>query len=310
MFDIRESGSALLNVVFTTLILGALLYYGSSEQIFNSLEQANYGILFIAFFAANIPVLIHTAVWRAVLEKIGVSLSFLSGLQVVLSNIFINNITPFGNIGGEAAITYLLSRMTERPSGKVFSAVFGASVINFSPIGSLMLIGFVLTGYWFVAVSFILLLGLVYIFRESLFSSLRGFNLGIADRLSSFIDDFRESSELLLRERWDLLGLTVFTHLSVLFDIFSIVLIGYSLGVNLLGFEILLVVPLARVTNYAPTPGGSGPYEIALTGLLGFFFGIELSTAVIIAVIYRAITYYTGLAIGYIGYNSLHLSEL
>lgn len=310
MFDIRESGSALLNVVFTTLILGALLYYGSSEQIFNSLGQANYGILFTAFVAANIPVLIHTAVWRAVLEKIGVSLSFLSGLQVVLSNIFINNITPFGNIGGEAAITYLLSRMTERPSGKVFSAVFGASVINFSPIGSLMLAGFMLTGYWFVAVSFILFLGLIYIFRESMFSHLKGFNLGITDRLSSFIDDFRESSKLILRGRWDLLGLTVFTHLSVLFDIFSIILIGYSLGVNLLGFEILLVVPLARVANYAPTPGGSGPYEIALTGLLGFFFGIELSTAVIIAVIYRAITYYTGLLIGYIGYNSLHLSEL
>jgi len=290
-------------VFLTTVFLFLMLYVIDLETSINALIAADPLFLFLALISANIPLLIYASVWHRVLGVTGLKLNYLTTLRLVLANTFVNNITPFGNIGGEAAATYMLSRITDQSYGKSFTPVFTSSMINFSPLVTFLIFGGIYTGYYhvlFLPVAF---------FSTYLIFTRKAISLKTPEFIEEFKTDFLESMSLINNSDQKLWPLMFFTHFAVVFDILSIILIGQSLGLNFYSLSIFFVVPLARVANYVPTPGGTGPYELALSGLLSFFFSVTFSQAVLVAVIYRVLTYYVGIFLGYFSINSFQIGK-
>lgn len=294
-------------LAFTTLVLAALIYFSDFTAVKNIVSSANYSWLVLAAFSANIPLLIYSFTWKKILKASGLEIGYFRTFQLVLSNVFVNNITPFGNIGGEAAITYILSKITGESSGRIFSMVLVASLINFLPLASLLAAGLMIAGYW-------RSVSLIFLGFFALFLAVKKFSWSFRDitgvqklpsRVEDFITDFRDALEIFSGRKKLLTGLVVFSHSWLVFDVLSVILIGYAFGLDLFSPLILIVIPLARVANYVPTPGGSGPYEVALAGLLHFFIGTSVAEGVLVAVNYRVLTYYIGLVLGYVSLNLL-----
>lgn len=294
-------------LVFTTLVLAALIYFSDLSAVKNIFSPADYFWLVLAAFSANIPLLIYSFTWKKILNTSGVEISYFRTFQLVLSNVFVNNITPFGNIGGEAAITYILSKFTRESSGKVFSMVLLASLINFLPLASLLAAGMILAGYWKLTAMIFLIFSTVILAVKKFPGCFRGLpeSWKLSSKVTDFLNDFRDSLEIFSGRKRLLTGLVVFSHSWLVFDVSAVILIGYAYGLDLLSPLILVVIPLSRVANYVPTPGGSGPYEVALAGLLYFFLGTSVAEGVLVAVSYRVLTYYIGLLLGYFSLNVL-----
>ena len=290
-------------IILTTAFLSVMLYAVDLEASVNALSSANPLILILALVSANVPLLIYSQVWRTVLSATGLDLSYFTTLRLILANTFVNNITPFGNIGGEAAATYILSNISDKSYGESFTAVFMASIINFSPLFTFLIIGAVYTEYY--QMLLLPLTGLTF----CLLINYSVFSFKVPGFLEKFRDDFIKSLNTIKSSGISLWPLIIITHFAIFFDILSIILIGASLNLDFYSFAIFLVVPLARVANYVPTPGGTGPYELALSGLLVFFFPVSISESVLVAVIYRTLTYYIGILFGYFTINSFNIGK-
>ncbi|GEM_PF-592286 len=290
---------------FTTLLFISMLYLSDFDRSMEALRQAHHHLLAAGFMLANAPVLIYAKVWKNMLYISDVSLSYRTSLKVVLANTFVNNLTPFGNIGGEAAATLYISKLTDRKKSQIFSAVFSASIINFTPLIVLGLTGGVLLGY--ISLEQILagltIIALVYL--ALVYGSKIGFSDPLPVRVEKFLSETASELSKLKGRKKEVGFLLLLTHVAALSSIASVHVIGFSLGYSLSIPLLVVAVPLARIGNYAPTPGGSIAYEATLTGILTYLFPVPLQSAVLITAIYRAITYYTGIAAGYIGVSML-----
>ena len=287
------------SILLTSAILGLLLYLSNPAEALSNISSANPLLLFLAALTANTPLLIYAYVWQKIFGILKINLSYFENLRLLMVNVFINNITPFGNIGGEVVTTYILSKEISISSGKIFSGLLTASIVNFAPLITLLIIGSIVTGYWHI----ITVLAIFSLISKLLLN----YRPKLSSRIEGFISDFGDSLSIIKRSWKKILPLIGITHMGIFFDTLSIALIGLSFGFNLFTPELLLIIPLARLANYFPTPGGSGPYEVALAGLLSGFIGIKLSQGVLIAVTYRVLTYYVGILIGYLAINSVQI---
>lgn len=281
-----------------------MIYFAEPSRVISNIREADPIFLLLAAICANLSLPIFALVWKRMLSLVGVHLTYPESLRLQLAGVFINNITPFGDIGGETVLTVIISRHLDAKPGKVFSALFTAGLINFAPMATLALTGAVILGYWEVA----LLVPLLFLGIKALF--LINYRPELPSNIQRFTSDFQDSMSIIKDSKRKILVLLSVTHAWILFDVLSIALIGLAYGLNLFTLEILVIVPLARAANFVPTPGGSGPYEIALAGLLSTFTALNLGEGVLVAVTYRALTYYIGLLIGYTAFNSLQIKKI
>lgn len=300
---------AVASILLTTSILAVLIILGDPNKLLTKITKADPIFLVLALVSANIPLLIFGLVWKKVLKIIGVELDFKLLYQVLLANTFLNNITPFGNIGGEAAATYYLSKITGKPPAKLFSAVFTASLINFTPLATLLVFGLALSGKWSYLAGLVILTCILAVLKKQRVKKLRIPYVKSFESIRSFLQQFKNSLNNISDRKVELFPYIIFTHLFLIFDILSVILIGQAYNINLVNPLILVIVPLARVANYLPTPGGSGPYELTFAFLLDSFLEIGLDSGILIAVTYRVLTYYVGLFLGYIALNSLNFRK-
>ncbi|WEL23317.1 lysylphosphatidylglycerol synthase transmembrane domain-containing protein [Candidatus Nanohalovita haloferacivicina] len=266
-----------LSVLTSTAILLAIVSLTGLERTLSFLSHTRPLPLTAAFISANLAIVINSHIWKKVLNRLGLDITSLQAVKLVFANAFINNITPLGHAGGEPFIVYHLHRKTEKETGTIFSGILVADVINFTPLITSGLVGAAAT------------------------SGARNLLLlpaAIKQKVEEQMGNFREGLQTLSIDRKNLLFLSLFSHLSILTDIAAIMFLAYSLGLQISFVPLLLILPLARIANYTPTPGGTGPYEIALTGLLSFFYGIPIFQAAAISVIYRGMTYYFGIIAG------------
>lgn len=285
----RNTAVSLLTATILLVVLVAVI---DPEKGLETMMSADLSVLGAAFVLANSVILVNSIVWREVLKGIGVPLSYTETVRLVLANTFINNITPFGNTGGEPIIAYYISKRFNLNKGRAFSAVLTADIINFSPLITSGIVGMIATSN-IVAMLLLPVLGFNDL-KVRLMDEYRNFRQGLSDNSLQYTD---------------IAGLTAITHISVAMDILAVWLVLASLGLNVALLPLLFIVPLARVANYTPSPGGTGPYELALSGLLVYFYSIPAAGAVSAAVLYRAITYYFGIFAGFAAAVSLGIDN-
>lgn len=305
-FDRKKS--AWLIISLTTLIL--LVYFAEFERFVNAVKNVSYIYLGAAFVTANIALFIHAFIWQKTFSSTGFELNYSEYLKLNLSGLFIHNLTPMADAGAQPFIAGIIQRYTGEKYEKALTSLIAADLMLVIPIYTLALLAgtFVIHPYLgLLAVPGLLIVYLLYVVASRFkqvkvfLNSKVGFNL--EERIENSKKVFSEATNSYSQVSILLLaGL-----LSPLLEILAVYILVLGTGVSISLFTVALITPLTRLTGLVPTPGSSGVYEVVLTGLLVEVGGLPLPEAVVVTSLYRLITYYFGLLIGYLALNSLSL---
>lgn len=273
-----------LSILVVVIVPLVILYFTGFKQSLGYILSVNPSHVLLAFILSNIPVLLHSYTWKRSLEIVDIEMSYKSILELNLSHLFVNNLTPIGYSGGEPTIAYFLSRRTEKSMGKILSAILAANFVNFIPIFTMSLLGLIFSSPARLTMLFLSILPSKERLREEFRELGKGFNL-LKASWKSFISPI------------------IVVHIGIISNILAIIVIGNGLNVALATLPLLLILPLTRFSAYFPTPGGSGVQEITLISLLMLFYDINVGQAAAITIISRTITFYFGIVIGYLAFS-------
>lgn len=280
---------------------------------------------------------------RVVLDVLGVSLSVPQAFLVFTGAMFANNVTPFGQAGGEPITALLISRVADTEYEKGLAAIASVDTLNFVPSITIALVG---VGYFATEVALgtsrrlelalaavgVLAVGvptLVYLGwqrRYRLESRVVGVLTpvirrvarrlprvpvptagGIERRINGF---FRAIERVAANPR----GLTLALALSALGWFCQ--MLGLWLAFQAIGHPIpvsvaLFVVPIGAIAGVTPLPGGAGGIESVLVVLLvtAPLPGVTEAVALAAVVVFRGAVYWTptvlgGLVTGAVGLRS------
>ena len=265
---------------------------------------------------------------RTVLTVIAVEVSVPRAFLLFAGATFANNVTPFGQAGGEPFSALLVSRSTGVEYEDGLAAVASVDTLNFVPSISLALVG---AGYYATRstvgdrVEFAVL-------------ALTALALGIPlaayfgwrarDRVASVavrailpasralgrvvpttsppdeagirrrIEGFFAAIERVAGDRHRLALALGFSALGWLLLSASLWLSLFALGHVVPVAAVLFIVPLGSVAGVTPLPGGLGGVEAALVLLIVPLTGIDPATAGAAAVVHRGATYWLPVLIG------------
>jgi uncharacterized protein (TIRG00374 family) len=314
----------------STLILGTVVYLADISRFMAAVASAELVYLLPALIFGLLPFVVYGFTWYRFLNKVGYSISYLQSLRIYFGGQFMNAVTPVGQFGGEPFMAYVIKDNTDLKYEEAFSTVLSADLVNAIPIltfvagGTLYLLflggiqDFLLQ---LLAVTLLVVFlggSLAYIlwFRSGtvenailrflrFFVDLTGRGKKIYRGVEERFEGVEEAFETIGEDPRHLVSTAVVVHLEFVFRVLCLYFVLGSLGVFGNFAPIYFVIAFAGVANFAPTPGGSGAYEVTMAGLISLFMGVELATAIAAAILFRLMNYWPGLLIGYTALLSL-----
>jgi len=326
------------------LVVFAILFsLAGVDDLLSQLVNADRRLVALVFLAT----LGWLTAWgfslRTVLEVLGVSLSVPQAFLVFTGAMFSNNVTPFGQAGGEPITALLISRVANTEYEKGLAAIASVDTLNFVPSITIAVIG---VGYFVTEVTLgtnrrlelalvavaVLAIGvpaLVYAGwcrRYQLESKVVGVVTplirSVADRLPRVpvptvggverrINGFFRAIE---RVATNPRGLALALGLSAVGWFFQ--MLGLWLAFRAIGTPIplsvaLFVVPIGAIAGVTPLPGGAGGIESVLALLLvaAPLPPVTEPIALAAVVVFRGAVYWTptvlgGLVTGVVGLRS------
>ncbi|WP_121820369.1 lysylphosphatidylglycerol synthase transmembrane domain-containing protein [Halostella salina] len=309
-------------------LLGVLLWVAGFEDVLAALGQASLPVVGAMVAVALCWLLAWGLALRTVLGGLDIQLSVPRSFLVFAGAMFANNVTPFGQAGGEPVTALLISRATDSEYETSLAAIASVDALNFVPS-----IGFALMGVAYMAteVTFDARLGyaaasvgalavalpaLAYVGWRHRYRVeqaavrvvtpvIRGISRVIprrspptADALERRIEGFFRTIERVGADRRTLLVALGFSALGWLAQMCSLWLSLYALGHAVSFGAVMLVIPLGSVAGVTPLPGGLGGIEAVLAALLVPTTGLALATVSAAVVLHRAATYLLSTAIG------------
>ncbi|MFB6242441.1 MAG: YbhN family protein [Candidatus Nanosalina sp.] len=318
----------------STAMIAGMIYFADVGKFFQALRTAKLVYLAPAFVAGMSGFLVWTYVWYSFFRRMQLHIKYTKVLRMFLAGHFLNSITPLGQFGGEPFMAYIISRNTEASYEKAFSTVFSADIVNAVPAFTFILGGaayllflgsvnqIVLQTVYLALLATVVGGTLVYLlwFRAGKIESglLRmlqkisdtvGRGQSVVERAEESLDRVQESFAMVGEQPGHLMKVAAVAHSSFIVQIISLYFILLSVGVTSDFTPLYFVVTLAALANFAPTPGGSGAFEGAMAGLLTFFIQIDFASALVVAILFRMTTYWPGLLLGYISFNTLEHGE-
>ena len=322
-----------LRIFFGAVILALLVYFLTKidfAEAFRTVKEINPWIFLVAFGVFSLANVLFVARGMISLRKI-VNPGFWFFSESTLAGFFINIITPGSQVGGEPVRAYYIAKRYRKPNTKVLGAVLADRVIHaavslFFIISSLL---FILT---YVPVSsglrtlFQTALFAIFIFLAALFwmntkkakISLRNVlqKLGLLQKMRRIkvlrqiwkhFGNFTSSFKKTISDKKTLsLGISI-SVLHWLMIYFSSYLLFLSVGVYINFFLVIVAVCMgSMIGEFSPTPGGVGFVEGTMVFVYSLI-GIDLETAVIVAVLSRMMWYFWSLFVGSL--SLLHLEK-
>jgi len=269
---------------------------------------------------------------RVVLGVLGVPLSVPQAFFVFTGAMFANNVTPFGQAGGEPITALLISRVADTEYEKGLAAIASVDTLNFVPSITIAVVG---VGYFVTEVAFganrrlelalaavaVLAVGvptLVYLgwrrrYRlesrvvallipvvRRIAARLPRVPVPTADGIQRRIEGFFGAIE---RVATNPRGLALALALSTVGWLLQMV--GLWLAFRAIGTPIplsvaLFVVPIGAIAGVTPLPGGAGGIESVLVALLvaAPLPGVTESVALAAVVVFRGAVYWTPTVLG------------
>ncbi|MFB6122979.1 MAG: YbhN family protein [Haloferacaceae archaeon] len=324
------------------LVVFALLFsFAGFDRLVAKLSRADASVVGLVFLAT----LGWLAAWgfalRVVLSVLGVSLSVFESFFVFTAAMFSNNVTPFGQAGGEPVTALLISEVGDTEYETGLAAIASVDTLNFVPSITIAIIG---AGYFLTEVAFgtnrrlelaiaavaVLAVGVpavVYLGWQRRYELearvVRGLTplvrrvashvprvpvptaSGVERRINGF---FRAIERVASNPRGLALALAL-SSLGWLCQMVGLWLAFQALQTPIPLSIALLVVPIGAIAGVTPLPGGAGGIESVLVVLLvaAPLPLVTESVAVAAIVIFRGMVYWTPTVLGgaVTGYVSL-----
>ncbi|WP_049916681.1 lysylphosphatidylglycerol synthase transmembrane domain-containing protein [Halogeometricum pallidum] len=122
-------------------VFALLFYFAGVDKLVDTLQMADYSIVALVVVATLAWLVAWSFALRTVLGVLGVELSLAKSFFVFSGAMFSNNITPFGQAGGEPVTAYLISRSADAEYETSLAAIASVDTLNFVPSITIALVG-------------------------------------------------------------------------------------------------------------------------------------------------------------------------
>lgn len=314
-----------------TSIFAVLIWLADLKKIIEAFKQAEL-VYMIGSVASGFGILLAwTSNWYNFFKVSEIKTGFARTFQLFSAGQFLNSVTPLGQFGGQPFMAYLISKHSETSYEKSLATVMSADLIAIIPLSTFVIAGYSyialngtvtgkLTQMSIVAASLLLFgitMGYLGWFRpgslensllkaSEKITSLIGRGSGFVEKLEERLENVEDTFETVGNNPKALIRSLLITHTAFLLKMSAFYFVLLSLGLEMNPFQVMLLIPLASVANFSPTPGGAGTFEAAMAGIIMLFINVNLATALTAAILYRLSTYWLGIVIGYICMSTLN----
>jgi len=262
---------------------------------------------------------------RAVLGALDVEMSVPTAFLVYSGAAFANNVTPFGQAGGEPVAAALISKVGEARYETGLVGIASVDVLNVVPSVSLVFlgvgsyaattavgdrVGFAVASAVGLIAAIVTAIAFIWRYRTAVVDRVPGavgpflgrferfdaetIEAGLADRLGNFFADI----ERVGTDRARLLGIVGLSLVGWLFQAAALTVAFAAVGHPISPLVPVFVVPLSYVAGATPLPGGLGGIEAALVGLLVPTTGVAASAITAAVLVFRGAVYWLPMLIG------------
>lgn len=318
---VRDGRDALLGAALAAVALGLYVWLVGVGDVVAALGRVSSRRMVTLALAGFGPVVLWGLSFRIVLAAVGVTSPTWKAVVLFLASVFMNSVTPFGQVGGDPPSGLLIARETGTRFETALAAIAGVNALNRVAVVLLGAVG----GTWYtarVAASETL--------RNAIVLAVVLATLGVAvaavawlrrDALADPVGGAIATLLAVVCERLPVVAPTreavvgrvrgfvaaierVGSRPGLLAAVFVLGAAGQlvvaavlwfvlaALGVDASLSVVLLVVPAARLAGVTPLPGGSVGAEALLGGLLVAGTGVALPVATAAALLYRAVTFW------------------
>ncbi|TSD09410.1 TIGR00374 family protein [Haloglomus irregulare] len=322
--DLRATAVGFLGAL---VVLGVLLSLVGVGRVTDALGRADARLLVGVAVAALAWLTAWGLSLRTVLGVLGLTLSAPVAVLVFAAATFANNVTPFGQAGGEPVAALFVSRVADTEYENGLAAIASVDSLNFIPSTTLAGLGL---AYFSTEIAFgrrlrvasvavgLLALGIPvagyvawqnrYALERRVVGALTPVVRGIdrlvpgrdpldPDTIGASIEGFFSAIERVAGDREQLALALGFSALGWLCQAVSLYLSLLAIG-SPVGFGVVLVaVPVGAIAGITPLPGGLGGVEAVLVALL-VAFGSPAGAAAAAVLVHRMATYVLPLLIG------------
>ncbi|WP_277554950.1 lysylphosphatidylglycerol synthase transmembrane domain-containing protein [Halobaculum limi] len=311
-------------------VLGLLLYLVGVGDLVDVLGRASPGVVALVVLVTLGWLTAWSVALRTVLGVLGIPLSLVRSFLVFSGAMFSNNVTPFGQAGGEPVTALLISKAADTEYERGLAAIASVDTLNFVPSITLALVGaaYFATETTFgtrlrfatgiVVVLALAIPGAVYLGwrrRYQLEEWVVATFVPLIRRVASILPVFSAPSEESVESRighffgaiervaTDRTGIAIALAASTLGWVFQ--MIGLYLAFQAISQPVpfsamLFVVPMGAIAGVTPLPGGAGGIEAVLVAVLAALPSVSVSATAALAavVIYRGAVYWVPVVIG------------
>jgi uncharacterized protein (TIRG00374 family) len=324
--DVRATVAGFVGAVLVLAVLAALV---GVRELVATLSMARPWLIGAVLIAASFWLLAWALALRTILGTLGGRLSVIQSVGVYAGVLFSNNVTPFGQAGGEPVSALLISEVAETEYETALASIASADALNFVPSTALSLVGIAYFSVVATAGSEALrwasvaAIGLAVVLpavgflgwrnRRRLEAAIGRTVTPVARAVGRWmprtapptragverrVGGFFESIETVGTDRSTLLFALGLSALGWLAQATALWLSLYALGVTAPVAAVLVAVPVGAIASVTPLPGGLGGIEAVLVGLLVPLAGISGATAAAAVVLHRGAIYWLPTLLG------------
>ncbi|MGQ3329308.1 MULTISPECIES: lysylphosphatidylglycerol synthase transmembrane domain-containing protein [Halorubrum] len=311
--------------VAAVAVFAVLFVVVGADRVIETLLAAEPALVAATFGFALCWLVAWSLMLRTVLGSLEVSLSVATSFLVYSGAVFANNITPFGQAGGEPVAAALIARVSGSRYETGLVGIASVDVLNVVPSISIVFLG---VGYYAttaavgerieiaVAVAVALIaaivtgIGLGWRYRRVVVDRLPSAVGGLAGRLDRFdaatveagianrLGNFFEDIERVGTSPGRLAAAVGLSLSGWLFQAAALTVAFAAVGHQISPVVPLFAVPLAYVAGATPLPGGLGGIEAAFVALLVPTTGVPASAVTAAVLVFRGGVYWMPVAIG------------
>lgn len=324
-----EWRSILVGFVGAGLVLALMLWVVGIDGIVSQLQRAQPAVIavllgFIPLWLTAWGLCLHT-----VLRAMGTPISRVQSIVVFTAATFANQVTPFGQAGGEPISAFLISETADTEYENGLAAIASVDTLHFFPSIGMGVVGiglFVLRGLDFdqnlllasftvvaLLTGFGLALTLGWRFRDRIEATVLSVLPPIARWIGRAVPRVETPTRADIEQRVDgffasIARIASNRRLLIMAGLFSCA--GWltlaiclwislaSIGVTVPFVAMLVVLPVASIAGIFPLPGGIGGVETAFIVLVVSTTGVATTAATAAVVIYRGATYWLPMLVG------------
>jgi uncharacterized membrane protein YbhN (UPF0104 family) len=268
------------------------------EEILRTLKETKIRYVLLAISVYMLSVYLFSVRWQQVLSCIGYDLKATSLIPIYFGAVFVNNVTPGGNMaGGESFRILWANKLFGISYTNVFKTIFFERFVEAIPVAFLLI--YILDAFPSLEIRFLphsLTLRTIHLF----FLVFLAAGIVIWFFRARFI-----SLVKIVQQNWNQFKKSFFPVLFLsgavwVLDIIRLKLVALALNIDLSLTLILTVSILSFLLGALPlTPGGLGIIEGGLISLL-LYFGLSLASASSFVLLERFISYGISSIIGFL----------